>query len=161
MAALMSGYAILRVAHSYWRWAIVLGAIVVLGRAITGLKKRREWTNDDERASRMFVATVDLQFLLGLILYFGFSPFWSAIRDSFHAAMKDPTTRFFAIEHETAMFLALAAVHIGRVRAKRATDALRKHRIMLITIVIFVVLVLVAVPWPWRSFGRPLFRLSW
>jgi uncharacterized membrane protein (UPF0182 family) len=156
----MTGYTILRLVHAWWRWAVLAAAVVVLVRAIAGLRGKGEWSKSDERASLLFVSAVDVQILLGLVLYFGFSPYFTAVHASFHAAMKDAATRFFAVEHETAMVLAAVAAHVGRVRARRAKDARRKHRAMLTAVIIFLVLVLAAVPWPWRSFGRPLFRTS-
>ncbi|MDB4965616.1 MAG: hypothetical protein JWN44_1305 [Myxococcales bacterium] len=156
----MTGYTVFRLIHSYWRWVVLACAIVVLVRSISGLTSRRGWTGGDARASRLFVIAVDVQLLLGLILYFVFSPFWNAMHGSFHAAMKDPITRFFGMEHGVAMLLALVAVHVGAVRARRATDAAAKHRALLITTVIFFALALVGMPWPWRPMGRPLFRLS-
>jgi hypothetical protein len=155
----MSGYSVLLAAHGYWRW-VVLGAwLWVLTRSVFGLSTSRAWTKADDRAATIFVSTLDIQFLLGLILYFGFSPFFQAVRQAFAASMKNPEARFFGIEHETAMFFAVAAVHILRVRARRATEARAKHRAMLLATLVFGVLAAWAIPWPGRpALGRPLFR---
>jgi hypothetical protein len=133
---------------------------VVLWRAAAGLRARRDFSPSDERASKWLVAAVDIQVLLGLVLYFGLSPFFAALRQSFAASMAEATTRFFAIEHETAMALAFVAAHVGRVRVRRATEPARKHRALLVSAIIFLVLVAVSIPWPWRAVGRPLLRLS-
>ncbi len=148
-------YGWLRLVHSYWRWMVVLSAIVVLVRAI----RARGWTAGDERASLLFVAAVDIQVLLGLTLYFGFSPYWTAIHTAFAATMKSQDARFFGIEHETAMLLAFVTAHVGRAVSKRAPES-RKQRILCTTLLVFFVFVASAFPWPWRAIGRPLFRLS-
>jgi hypothetical protein len=103
---------------------------------------------------------LDLQVLLGGILYFAYSPFSSALFHSFRATMKDPGARFFGIEHQTAMLVALIAVHVGHVLSKRKPGPAR-HRVMRTTLLIFLVVVAVGIPWPWRVFGRPFFRGSW
>jgi hypothetical protein len=155
----MSGYGVLRLAHGDWRWVVLGCALWALVRAADGVARRRSWRPGDERAALAFVAALDVQLLLGLVLYFGFSPFASAMRHAFAATMKDAGTRFFAVEHETAMLLAVAAAHVGRVRARRA-DPTRRHRLMLLTLLVFFAIVAWAIPWPWRRFGRPWLRLS-
>jgi hypothetical protein len=154
----MSGYELVRLVHGYWRWMVLASGLVVLARAIAGLRGTARWTPVDERAAKIFVAAVDVQVLLGLVLYFGLSPFFQAVHQSFHASMKDPITRFFGIEHETAMVIAFVAAHVGRVRARRAIDPRRKQRATLVSLIVFFVVVAWAIPWPWRAVGRPLFR---
>lgn len=155
----MDLYSLFRITHSYWRWAVLIAAAVVLLRAVIGVTSRGPWTRADERWARMFVSAVDLQFLLGVILYFGFSPFFTAIRVSFRETMQSPVARFFGIEHGVAALIALAVAHMGWVKAKRATAPERKHKIMMITLLIFVVLTAWITPWPWRVMGRPLFPI--
>lgn len=154
----MNWYTILRLVHGYWRWVVLAAAIVVLVRAIAGFMARRPWTSVDERASRVFGNALDLQVMVGLVLYFGFSPFWPATYRAFAETMRGDVARFFGVEHGTAMLLAATAAYIGRVRAKRAIDSRRRHRAMLVAMVVFFALVLWAIPWPWRIVGRPLFR---
>jgi len=74
--------------------------------------------------------------------------------------MQSPTSRFFGIEHQTAMLVAWIAVHVWRDKVKRAPGA-RRHQVVWILLVAFLPLVLWAVPWPWRIFGRPLLRTTW
>jgi hypothetical protein len=153
-------YWILRLVHGYFRWAVLACAAVALVRTLGGVRRGRPWTDVDERASRLFVAAVDVQVSLGLVLYFGFSPFWPAVRDSFHFAMHDTSARFFGMEHETAMLLAFVVAHAGRIRIRRAVEARSKHRALLVGLFFFFALVLWAIPWPWRAIGRPLLRTS-
>src|SRR5262245_4561717 len=144
----MTWYALLRVIHSYWRWAVLVSAVVVVVRAIVGVAGTREWTATDDRASRLFIAALDIQFLLGVILYFGFSPFWSALYHSFSETMKDQGSRFFGIEHQTAMLVATMVAHAGNDRAKRKRAGGARHRTLLLTLMIFFAVVFWAIPWP-------------
>jgi hypothetical protein len=154
----MSAYAVLRLVHGYWRWMVLVSACVVLVRVIIGVVSKREWTRTDDRAIKMFSSAFDLQFLIGVVLYFGFSPFFTATYQSFRETMSGTVSRFFGIEHQVAMVLAMTVAHIGRGGAARAPDSARKHRTMLIAMLIVFALMLWAIPWPWREVGRPLFR---
>ena len=156
----MSAYALLRLVHGYWRWAVLATAVIVFVRVVQGAYTRRAWSGDDERAVKRFLSALDLQFLIGVILYFGFSPFWPALYQTFRESMQSPVARFFGIEHQTAMLLATIAAHVGHARAKHAAEAVWKHRAMRLWMLIFFALALWAIPWPWRVFGRPLFRTT-
>jgi len=109
---------------------------------------------------RRFFNALDLQVLLGLVLYFFFSPFWLATYQTFGETMRSPVARFFGVEHETAMLLAALAAHVGSHRAKLAATDTAKHRIVAVATAIFFALLLWAIPWPWREVGRPLFRTT-
>lgn len=156
----MTWYALLRVFHSYWRWAVLMTGTILLIRAIAGVYNRSDWTSADVSAARRFITTLDIQFTVGLILYFGFSPFFSAVYHSFQESMSDPGARFFGIEHQVAMFTATAVAHIGIDRAKRAAGPAR-HRTVLMAMLVFFAIVMWAIPWPSRPYGRPLFRTTW
>jgi hypothetical protein len=156
----MNAYTVLRLVHGYWRWVVLATAIAVFIRAVAGFMSRRPWTPADDRASRAFGSALDLQVMIGLVLYFGFSPFWPATYRTFAETMRGDVARFFGVEHGTAMLLAATAAYVGRVRAKRAIDSRRRHRIILIAMVVFFALALWAIPWPWRVAGRPLFRTA-
>ena len=157
----MSWYALLRVAHSYWQWVVLVTAAITLARAMAGAFGARDWTNADQRAARVFISAVDVQLLIGIVLYFGFSPFWTATYESFSETMREQGARFFGVEHQAAMLMATAVAHIGWVRAKRAAPGLARHRIMRTTLLVFLAFVLWAIPWPWRPYGRPFFRTTW
>jgi hypothetical protein len=157
----LNGYTVLRLVHSHWRWLVVALALAVVARALGGVRGRRPWSRSDERCSVAFIAAVDVQLVLGLVLYFGFSPFFTALHQSPHAALHDQVTRFFGIEHQTAMLIAVIIAHVGRIRSRRlASDDPRRHRVMLVTLALFCALVLWAIPWPWRAVGRPLLRFT-
>jgi hypothetical protein len=156
----MSAYSLLRVAHGYWRWVVLISALAVLYRAVMGVYARSAWTGVDDRAVRLFLSALDVQVLIGVILYFFFSPFWLATYHSFHETMRSHVARFFGAEHETAMALAFITAHVGWHHASRGTVDVGRHRTMRTAMVIFFLLLLWAIPWPWREVGRPLFRTT-
>jgi len=93
-----------------------------------------------------------------LLLYFVLSPNMQAILSNFGAAMKDPTTRFWAVEHTSAMLAAVVLVHVGRVLARKAKTPAAKRTRLLVCFGLATVLVILGMPWPGRPGGRELFR---
>jgi hypothetical protein len=144
------------VLHSLLRWVVIAFGLLAVWRAISGVSGRRPWTSLDDRAGRLFVMAVDTQVLVGLILYGILSPITRTALADMGAAMKDATLRFYAVEHLAIMLGAVALVHIGRSRTRKAgTDAARQ-RTAAIFFTLALLLILVGTPWPFRAIGRPL-----
>jgi heme A synthase len=102
---------------------------------------------------------LDIQMLLGLVLYLGVSPNMKEILAHFGDAMKDPATRFWAVEHITAMFAAVVVAHVGRVLARKARTPASKRTRLLVCFALATILMLAGMPWPGRPGGRVLFRV--
>jgi hypothetical protein len=73
--------------------------------------------------------------------------------------MKEPASRFWAVEHIASMFAAIALAHAGRVLARKAATDNAKRSRLLICFGLATVLLFVGMPWPGRPGGRPLFRV--
>jgi hypothetical protein len=151
-------YTALLTGHSYLRWVVLLAALVAVVRAIGGTSGRRPWTPADESASRWFGVSLDVQTAIGLILHFFLSPFTMSAWSDIGGAMRDATTRFVVIEHLVGMVIALALVHIGRARIRKATDTRRRHRTALVFFGLALLVMLASIPWPGRPGGRELLR---
>jgi heme A synthase len=146
-------YAVFLYCHSYVRWAVV--ALLVTVVALRLVRKEPA----DARLHRVLLGVVNLQLALGLLLYLIYSPISSAFfRDPAHG-FDDPNLRFFGLEHPLTMLVAIAVLHVGRVLAKKATDATVARRRLTVSTVVCLVFVGLAMPWPWLDSGRPLFRL--
>jgi len=104
------------------------------------------------------MTALDLQMLLGLMLYLWLSPNMQPILSDFGAAMKDPALRFWAVEHVSTMFGAVVLAHAGRVLARKAKTADAKRTRLLACFGLATVLIVLGMPWPGRPGGRPLFR---
>jgi hypothetical protein len=144
--------------HSWIRWAVVLAGLYAFVRSVLGTSRRSPWTPADDRAGFWFVTALDLQMLVGLILYFLLSPLTTAALHNFGGAMKDPILRFWAVEHVVGMTIGIALAHIGRARARK-TDSLRRHRVAAIFFGLALVVIFASIPWPGSPHGRPL--LHW
>jgi hypothetical protein len=150
-------YAVVLTVHSWLRWAVLLIGLIAFVRAAAGASRGNAWTAADERTGFWFVTVLDLQVLLGLVLYVFLSPFTHAAFADFGAAMKNSGLRFWAVEHITGMIIGLVLVHVGRVRARK-TDSLRRHRVVAICFGLALVAIAVSIPWPGTPAGRPLLR---
>lgn len=151
-------YAAVLFLHSWLRWLVLAAALVVLIRSLRGWLGSRPWTATDTSAGRIFTIVLDVQFLLGLILYAGLSPItWAALSDM-GAAMRDGLMRYWAVEHAFGMIAAVVIVHVGLSRARRASTGIARHRGVAISVAVAVLIVLVTMPWPFSSYARPLLR---
>lgn len=149
----------LLVVHSILRWAVVIAAVAAVGSALWGVLRKREYTALDDRLGLIFTITMDVQILVGLILYF-VSPLVRGAFADFGSAMSSQGLRFFAVEHSFLMIVALVLAHVGRVLVKRVDTAQGKHRRGLILFGLATVVLLAAIPWPFLEYGRPLIRFS-
>src|SRR6266540_474783 len=151
-------YAAFLLVHSTLRWVVLALALVALVRAIGGVARQRDWLPADQSVGAWFTGSLDLQMLLGLVLYFFLSPFTREAFGDFGAAMRNAPLRFFAVEHLTGMIVAIALAHVGRARTKKVGDAQSRHKSALIFYGLAVVVMLLSIPWPGTPGGRPLFR---
>lgn len=144
--------------HSWLRWLVLLLALMAIARALGGVRHRRSWIPADDRAGRLFVMALDVQVVIGLVLYFALSPITQAALSDFGGWMKVSAMRFWAVEHTFGMVLAVALAHIGWARAKRTGDGPKKHRIVAIFFCLALFALLASIPWPGTPNARPLFR---
>lgn len=151
-------YTTVMLLHSWLRWAVLLVAAIAVLRGLSGWNGTRPWTPSDNRAGAWFTGLLDLQMLLGLLLYFFLSPLTLAALQDFSGAMRVSGLRFWAVEHVFGMLVAIALAHIGRARIRKTADERRRHRVAAIFFGLALVSTLVSIPWPGLPYGRPLLR---
>ena len=140
------------IVHSLLRWlALVLGAMAI----VHTLRARSVHT----RAALGFVIALDVQLLLGILLYVAISPTVHAALASMPAAMHHRGLRFWAVEHPTLAVGAVIAAHVGRVVARKRGGA-RGVRALVFAFALALVLLVLATPWPFLAHGRPWFRFA-
>ena len=150
-------YPTLLLIHSWSRWLVLVFGLLALYRAYVGWTGRRPFTGADNGMGASFVGSMHLQVLIGLGLYFGLSP-WGLNAMKQAGAMKDPTARFFGMEHVAVMLLAAVLAQVGRSLSKKAADDTLKHKKAFTYFGIALLLVLLMIPWGiWNPY-RPLFR---
>jgi hypothetical protein len=145
--------------HNLNRWLVIIFAVFALYRAYTGWFQKRDWLRADNMAGMLFTSFLDLQVLLGLILYFLFSESTRLVFANAGVVLQtNPVAAFFGIEHVVAMIVAMAFAHAGRAIASRMTNIPGKHRTTAIWFSISILIILAAIPWPFLTYGRPLLR---
>jgi len=140
--------------HSWLRWIVLALIVISLVRAIRG----GAWTDGHSKLRLATVASFDAQVLLGIIL-FVVSPMTPKSGAAMGAYMKVSALRFFTIEHQFAMLIALAALHIGSVKSKKADDDRGRHKAWALAAGLALFFVLAGIPWPFLPYARPLFRV--
>jgi len=144
--------------HSWLRWVALVAAVGAIATTAADRSTTIRTGRADMWGLGLMIA-LDIQMLVGLLLYLVLSPFTTEAMADFGAAMRNPALRFFAVEHVVLMFAAVILAHLGRVLARKATTPDAKRSRLLICFVLATIAMLLAIPWPGMSSGRPLFRL--
>ncbi len=150
-------YPLSLVLHSWLRWAIIILGIIAVVRAIGG-RGGRPWTQTDTNIGKWLGITLDIQFVIGLLLYVWLSPITQAAFADFGGAMRNSGLRFWAVEHVAGMVIATALAHVGRAKIRKASTDSRRHTLAAIYYGLALIIMLASIPWPGRPAARPLFR---
>ncbi len=133
--------------HDTLRWLLLLSLVTTLVKYLIGWFGNQPWKKTDNLMGIIFTSLMDLQLLVGLVLYFFLSPITKFAFSDFGAAMKDSELRFYAVEHFLMMLIAVVLVHIGRAKSKKASTDVAKFRIATIFFGLALVIMLAAIPW--------------
>lgn len=145
------------VLHNLLRWLVLIFGVWTVINAISGLSGKKEYKAADDKSNFFFMLSVDIQLLIGLVLYF--SNGWFDRLKNLGDNMKDAMLRFFTMEHALLMLIAWILIHAGRISVKKATTSHAKFKKSLIYFGISLLLILIAIPWPFREeLGRMWFR---
>lgn len=113
--------------HSILRYFVLILLVIVIVQSLVGWLNKKPYGPIENRIGLFLFISTHTQLLIGIILFF-VSPF---VQFS-GAAMKDPSTRYWLVEHNTAMLIAIVFITLARTTSKKMTDANAKHRRMFI-----------------------------
>ena len=133
--------------HNLFRWLVLFALLVAILFAFMGWIGQRKWTRKDNITGLLLTIFMDIQFLLGIVLYFFVSPITQNAFKDFGAAMKNADVRFYAVEHILMMIIALVLVHLGRSKSKKIQVPWKKHRTAALFYTVALLLILAAIPW--------------
>jgi hypothetical protein len=154
-------YLILRDLHNLNRWLIVGTAIWTLIVAYRGWLSGAVWTAHSQRPGLFFTSALNVQLLLGLLIY-ALGPFGRLAFTSFSSMLDNGVLRFFTLEHPVQMVIAVLVAQAGYSLAKRAGPDRAKFRRAALYYSVAVFLIALAIPWPPLEYGRPLLpQFSW
>jgi hypothetical protein len=118
--------------HSYWRYAVLLAGVIAFVGALAGWLGKMPARKTARQAGLLYIIAIDVQATLGIVLWL--------LRGGFDQP------RPFRLEHPLIMILALVAIHVGAVLAKRATSDVGSARTMAIAVAVSFILVLFGIP---------------
>lgn len=130
-------------AHSGLRWLVLAGVVLILIKSIVGLISNGSYGKFDKILGSATVGFMDLQLLLGLVLYFGYSGYTKNLTFN----MEDAEVRFWSVEHLLLMLLAIVSAHVGKVISKRSDDPSVQFKFQAIFFGLSLVLMIVGIPW--------------
>ncbi|MDI1451191.1 cytochrome c [Polyangium sp. 6x1] len=153
-------YPIVLTLHSWLRWIVLALGLATTISSARARKQSSPYERLHDRLGLLFVAALDLQVTLGLVMYLWLSPMTHLAFQDPAGAMRSSPLRFFLVEHAFSMLLALTCAHVGRVRARRSTSDADKHKRAAWGAGLAAACILIGIPWPFLPYARPLARLS-
>jgi hypothetical protein len=141
----MDLYKILFYSHSGFRYIVFALLILVLGASLIGWFGKKPYTNTDNKLSLFLFISVHVMATIGTVLYF-LSP--AVVFAS--TMMKNPTQRYWTVEHITANLIAVVFITLARTTSKRMVGndlselGTRKHKRMFVFTAIGVVILIVS-----------------
>jgi hypothetical protein len=147
--------------HNVLRWVVLILLVIAILRHLAGFTGKKPFTNGDRKVDLFLMISAHIQLLLGLYQWF-VGP-WGLkliqnVEGGMGEIMRNPAYRFWTVEHNTGMLIAIILITIGRGVVKKNIPDISKHRRAFWFFLVALVLILASIPWPGREgFGRPLF----
>jgi len=137
-------YSLLVSTHSHTRWLVLVAGLL----AIVIPLLNNSVSKSSKLPGLVFMIFCDIQLLVGLMLYFGDSPFGiKAFSEGMGHVMKTGEIRKIAVEHFVLMLAAITLVHVGYSKVKNSDTAAKVKKTSLIFFGIALVLILAGIPW--------------
>lgn len=118
--------------HSLLRWVVLIVVLVALVRGLIGWLRGGDWTGNDRMLTLAATTVIDIQLLLGLIVYV-VAKGWNA-------------SAFIAYVHPLIMIIAIVIIHLASARIKRAETPVAKHRTLALGLIVAMILITAAIP---------------
>lgn len=127
--------------HSIFRWVVLLIAIAAIVLAALSATGSRPWDVLTDRLSLAFTIVMDIQFLIGIVLWVA-EQRWS---------INDP---WLTWAHPLLMFAAVALAHVGRELADKAVGDRARGTTAALFFGASLLVILIAIPlraWPFET----------
>ncbi len=140
--------------HSVIRYFILFFALIVAAQSLFGLMGKKQFGKGNKMFALALLIFCDLQLVLGLILYYTFVIGSGMLKTG--SVMKNPVSRFWAVEHSVGMIVAIILVHVGYSVVKKSIDSEKKFKRLFWCSFIPLCLFVAMIPWQWKALvGRP------
>lgn len=134
-------------AHSYLRYIILILLVIVIIASLAGMMNKKPYTSTDNKLGLSLFISTHLQLLIGLILFLV-----SPVVQFSGEAMKNSATRYWLVEHNTAMIIAIIFITLARTTSKKMVDGQAKHKRMFIFNLIALVIIILTISMSDRDF---------
>jgi uncharacterized membrane protein SirB2 len=136
----MNAYSFFRELHSGFRYIVLLLLLLAIIRAWADWMGKKPYSEGQRKLNLFTLISAHTQLLIGLVLYF-LSPFVQFNSQT----MKDDTTRYWTVEHLTAMIIAIVLITIGHSKSKKAVLPEGKHKAIAIFYTLALLIIIVTI----------------
>lgn len=138
--------------HSVLRWLILILLLAAIYKSI--VDKAGAFTSTHKKLGLFLMICCDLILLIGLYQWITGPLGLKNIQNTgMKEVMSNSYSRFFAIEHTTAMIIAIVLVHIGKSSGNKSIPDKTKHSRTLLYFGLALLIILISIPWPFRDAG--------
>ena len=137
--------------HSILRYLILLFALIVVVQSLVGMMGKKQFKSSNKQTALVLLICCDLQLLLGLLLYY-FKVYATGLLSG-GGVMKDPVSRFWAVEHSLGMIVAIILVHMGYTVTKKNMDDDRKFKRLFWFVFVALAIFVATIPWEGKPAG--------
>lgn len=131
-------YLIFKYLHSGVRYIVLILVLLAIFQSLFGLIGKNNYTETNRKINLFALISAHTQLLIGIVLYF-LSPLVSFTS----GAMKNPTIRYWTVEHISMMVIAIILITIGYVRSKKVVLPEKKHLNIFIFYLLAIIIVIV------------------
>ncbi len=142
----MSAYKFFLYLHSGLRYIVLLLLLAAIIRAWADWLGKKPYSEGKRKLNLFTMISLHTQLLIGFVLYF-LSPYVQFNSGT----MKVHDTRYWTVEHLTAMIIAIAIVTIGHSRSKKAALPEGKHKAIAIFYTLGLVIIIATILMSKRS----------
>lgn len=122
-------------AHSGWRYIALLVLVIAILKYLIGWLQGGKWSNLDRQIGLITTIGVDIQVLLGIVLW--------ALRVMEVPERMNAITAY--MEHPVTMLIAVVVMHVGWARVRKTAGDTDKFRIAALTFIVTGLLVALGV----------------
>jgi hypothetical protein len=144
--------------HTVVRWLAIAAGIAAVYRAVKGRSSQRPWTFTDSCAVAAFTASLNLQFLIGAVLFLR-SPITILGTHELALASQSSILSFYTVVHPVVMTTAILVANAACVRIWRQGNSSVRYRLASMFFGLALLLILAGTPWPSLPYGRPLLSM--
>ena len=144
--------------HNLLRWVILVLLVLSVLKSYSGMKSNITFTAGDKKIWFFTMISAHITLVLGLYQWtLGRFGLFTYIKPEGVSMMKDPTLRYFQMEHPVMMIVAIVLITLGYGMSKKSVSDADKFKKAYKYFLVALILILVSIPWPFREIGRPLF----